>query len=241
MNPNTQKYISFIVIILAIIVGVFLFKGKSVNAPAGGVEMSDNTIVKTPDTAVPEKPVKDSPSQSTLTALQKDLLVKLQKTVDARDYEAFAVVLEQVYKNQWGEKEEFKKAESDFYVYTTDKYWVKGDLANALKFSTIVYNKVPEAWRFRYLRIVTLEKYGRNAFDVGDLKTAEDYANQILQMMFRPEGANLIADVYISKIKTNIKDGNINLAKQNLGFIWDYEVSTDRRVTLEDLKKQLGE
>lgn len=237
---NTQKYISFIVIILAIVVGVFLFKGKSVNAPAGGVEMPDNTIVKTPDTAVPVKIVEDSSSKSTLTAEQKDLLAKLQKTVDTRDYEAFAVVLEQVYKNQWGEKEAFKKAESDFYVYTTDKYWTKGDLANALKFSTIVFNKVPEAWRFRYLRIVTLHKYGRNAFDVGDLKTAEDYANQILQMMFRPEGANLLADVYIKKIETNVKDGNTNLAKQNLDFIWDYEVSADRRTILEDLKKQLG-
>ncbi|MEK7069216.1 MAG: hypothetical protein AAB945_00275, partial [Patescibacteria group bacterium] len=93
---------------------------------------------------------------------------------------------------------------------------------------------------FRYLRIVTLHKYGRNAFDVGDLKTAEDYANQILQMMFRPEGANLLADVYIKKIETNVKDGNTNLAKQNLDFIWDYEVSADRRTILEDLKKQLG-
>ena len=90
------------------------------------------------------------------------------------------------------------------------------------------------------MRIITLEKYGRNALNKGDLQTAENYANQILQMMFRPEGADLLADIYISKINTNIKDGNVSLAKQNLNFIWDYEVSTDRREILNDFKKQLG-
>ena len=122
------------------------------------------------------------------------------------------------------------------YVYATDEYWKKGDLANSLRVSTIVYNQVPEAWRFRYLRIITLEKYGRNAFNSGDLKTAENYANQILQMMFRPEGADLLADIYISKINTNIKDGNTTLAKQNFNFIRDYEISANRREILNELK-----
>ena len=237
INQNKQKYISFIVLILVIVLGIFLLNSKKADAPAdtiGGVEIPDNTIT-TPinnggNTSVnPTNPVVE----------QKDLLAKLQKAVDARDFESFALVLQEVYKNNWN-NEEFTKLESELYVYATNEYWVKGDLANSLKVSTVVYNKVSEAWRFRYLRIVTLEKYGRNAFDAGDPQTAENYANQILQMMFRPEGTNLMADIYISRIKTNIKDGNTELAKQNLGFIWDYEVSQGRRDTLNELKKQLG-
>ena len=239
-----QKYISFIVIILVIILGAFLvLKGEKANAPAD-TWTSDVQVVELKDIATTPDKTEVKPNinntQTNLIKEQQDFLVKLQKAVDTRDFETFASVLQEVYKNQWSKIKEFEKTESKLYVYATDTYWVKGDLENSLRVSTIVYNKVSEAWRFRYLRIVTLEKYGRNAFNAGDLKTAEGYANQILQMMYRPEGANLLADVYISKINTSIKDGNTTLAKQNLGFIWDFEVSADRRATLTDLKTQLG-
>ena len=237
-NSNTQKYIGFLVIIIVIVGGGFLLKSKKVDAP-----VVDNTEVKDNNTpeVVPKKPIPSKPTtSSSLTSEQKVLLAKLQQTALARDYEAFADVLLEVYKKEWVGVDDFKKVESEFYVYTTDKYWKKGDLVNSLKLSTIVYNKVPEAWRFRYIRILVLEKYGRNAFDSGDLASAENYANTILQMMFRPEGANLMGDIYISKINTNIKNGDLNTAKQNLNFIWDYEVSADRRAKLEGLKTQLG-
>ena len=228
---------------MIIILGAyFVLNGKKVDAPVDTtkIEIPDNTIttptVNNPETS--KTPADSAPSN--LTKEQQDLFIRLQKTVKARDFESFASALEEVYKNKWSQVKELIQLESNMYVYATDTYWAKGDLANSLKVSTIVYNKVSEAWRFRYLRVVTLEKYGRNAFSTGDLQTAENYANQILQMMFRLEGANLLADVYISKINTNIKDGNTTLAKQNLGFIWDYEVSADRRTTLTNLKTQLG-
>ncbi|PIR68552.1 hypothetical protein COU49_00730 [Candidatus Nomurabacteria bacterium CG10_big_fil_rev_8_21_14_0_10_35_16] len=59
-------------------------------------------------------------------------------------------------------------------------------------------------------------------------------------MMFRPEGTNLMADIYIAKINANITAGDTELAKSNLGYIWDYEVSDDRRATLTNLRTQLG-
>ena len=246
-NQNTQKYIGFIVIILIIVAGVFLFKSKKVDAPADttGTEIKDTTIVDTPDTTgedtVKEPNTKpDDTTENNLTTEQKALLAKLQKSVDDRDFESFAILLLEVYKNQWPGVPEFKALESELYVYATDTYWVKGDLENSLRVSTIVYDKVVEAWRFRYLRIISLEKYGRNALDAGDLVTAEDYAMQILQMMFRPEGANLMADIYISKVNTNIKEGNTELAKQNLGYIWAYEVDQARRDTLTKLKTDLN-
>ena len=249
MNKNQQKYISFIVVIFVIALGVFLLKNRKIDAPVdtANVEIKDsfNTEVEVSNednTALNITEVKpnidDAPSS--LTKEQQILLVKLQKTVDARDFESFASALQEVYKNQWTNIKELIKAESDMYVYATDIYFVKGDLKNSLEISTIVYNKVPQAWRFRYLRIVTLEKYGRNAFNNGDLIQAEKYANTILQMMYRPEGANLLADVYISKIDTNIKDGNMDIAKQNLNLIWDYEVNQDRRDVLNEFKKQVG-
>lgn len=260
MEQNKQKYIGFIVviIILLFVLGVFwVSKSKKadipvIDIPTGeikdvvGEQKGENTIpnVSSTTSGVKEKPTEIKPvvdnTPSTLTTAQKELLAKLQKTVDDRDFGSFADTLLDVYKNKWSEVKEFTKAESELYVYATNTYWAKGDLENSLKTSTLVYNKVPEAWRFRYLRILTLEKYGRNALSGGDLQTAENYANQILQMMYRPEGANLLADVYISKIKTNIKDGNTVLAKQNLDFVWDYEVSQDRRDTLTSFKKQLA-
>ena len=241
MKENLQRNIVLVIVILAIV--FVAFKTSRVKAPTPG-ELTDGTVVN------PDGTNKDDGKNDTNTPIKKPvdivsdeeakLLADLKKAVDARDFESFANVLATVYKNQLGNKKEFTTLESALYVYATDTYWVKGDLENSLRVSNIVYNKVPEAWRFRYLRIVTLEKYGRNAFNAGDLKIAEDYANQILKMMYRPEGANLMADIYISKIKTNINNQDLNSAKNNLGYIWDYEVSADRRATLEDLKKQLG-
>ena len=240
---NKQKYISFIVVILLIVAGVFFFRSKNAVAPTDNIDSIKTEII---DTQIPENiienteiPVTDNTS-SNMTKEQETLLIKLRKSVNDRDFETFASLLQEVYKNQWNDIKEFTEAESNMYVYATNTYWVKGDLANSLRVSTVVYSKVSGGWRFRYLRIVTLEKYGRNAFNAGDLTTAENYANQILQMMYRIEGANLLADIYISKIQTNIKNGDIAMAQQNLIFIWDYEVSQDRRETLRNLKTQLG-
>lgn len=244
-NLNKQKYISFIVVIIVIALGFVFLKSNDVVAP------TDNLAIETPDPLVTEdptavKPLEDTPADvdtdttNDLTPAQQALLAKLKTAVDARDFEDFASELLNVYKKGWAGVSEFTALESSLYVYATDTYWVKGDLDNSLRVSTIVYNKVPEAWRFRYLRIVTLEKYGRNALNSGDLVKAEDYAMQILQMMFRPEGTNLMADVYIAKINADIASGNTEMAKQNLGYIWDYEVSEDRRATLTALKTQLG-
>jgi hypothetical protein len=232
------KYASFIVVILIIILGAyFVIKSEQANAP------TNNVNIKTPDPSTPSNTsgqASSGPSATgNLTKAQNELLAKLQTAVNTHDFESFADLLQTVYKNQWISKE-FVKVESDMYVYATNTYWVKGDLTNSLRVSTLVFNKVPEAWRFRYLRIVTLEKYGRNAFNAGDLKTAEDYANQILQIMYRPEGANLLADIYIMKIKDNIKDNKIDLARQNLNFISGFDVSKDRVDTLNNLRSQLG-
>ncbi len=243
MKENIQKYVSIVVVLSLILIVVFFVWNKKVSAPVDNVEVTDPTVVETPDTKTPDnvdttKP--DTSTSTTLTAEQTALLARLQKTVDDKDFNAFADVLLEVYKKDWGNKKEFSAVESKMYVYATNEYWVKGDLENSLRVADIVYTKVVEGWRFRYLRIVTLEKYGRNALNAGDLVKAESYANQILQMMYRPEGANLMADIYIAKIEQNIKDGKLELAKQNLGFIWGFEVSQDRADKFEALKKQLG-
>ncbi|MFZ2205718.1 MAG: hypothetical protein WAV23_03955 [Minisyncoccia bacterium] len=253
-KQNIRKYIPIIAFILIIIGGYYLSKSKKVEvkevSPVIINEIKDQALIPEPAkvlatevTNPPEvkdtKPVVNTPV-STLTKEQQTLLTQLKKSADARDFESFAVSLDEVYKNKYSEIRDFIKVESDLYVYAYDTYFQKGDLATSLKVSSTVFYKVPEAWRFRYLRIVTLEKYGRNAFDIGYLTIAEEYANKILQMTFRLEGTNLLADVYISKINTNIKEGNTDLAKQNLGFIWDYEVGADRRTTLTELKAQLG-
>lgn len=236
INTNILKYIGVTALVIVIFGGAFYFKKTEVAAPINGGEVTDP---REGETNTPTTPEVTAPTNN-LSTSQNILLKKLEQTVKDKDFENFALTLEEVYKNQWGGKKEFSTVESSMYVYATNEYWVKGDLENSLRVSDIVYGKVPEAWRFRYLRIVTLEKYGRNAFNSGDLVKAEEYANKILQMMYRPEGANLMADIYIAKIEQNIRDGKTDLAKQNLGFIWGFEVSADRAAKFEALKAQLG-
>jgi hypothetical protein len=89
------------------------------------------------------------------------------------------------------------------------------------------------------LRIRCFEKIGRTAYDANDLTKAEEYAMNILKMMFRPEGANLLGDVYIKKIENDIKEGDTQSALNNLNYIWDYELGQDRRDKLNELKQTL--
>ena len=78
-----------------------------------------------------------------------------------------------------------------------------------------------------------LEKYGRQAFAKSDLVAAEGFAIDILKMMFRPEGTNLLADVYIKKIEIALASGDKSTARSAYDYIKDYEISPDRRTKLE--------
>ena len=170
---------------------------------------------------------------------QSDLLDSLKIAAEQNDFQGFAENLKLVYQNQWQEIEDFRLVESDLYVRITDDYFRKDDLERSLAIATIIYYQVPEAWRFRYLRIITLEKYGRQALAENNLETAEDFASQILQMMYRPEGANLLADIYFQKIENNFEQRDKQTALNNFNFIRDYEISDDRRELLIELAKQI--
>ena len=56
-------------------------------------------------------------------------------------------------------------------------------------------------------------------------------------MSFRPEGANLLADVYIEKIEGSLADNNKTQAQEFLNYIWDFEVSENRREQLVELRR----
>lgn len=179
-------------------------------------------------------------TQSQQSQSEKEiLLVNIKSSADKEDYSAFAVYLKTVYEKGLSEDKDFTAAESAAYVKATDKYYKTEDYQKSLEIATIVYDQVPSGWRFRYLRIASLEKLGRAAFSQNDLAKAEYYANAILQMMYRPEGANLLADVYIAKIEANIVAGDKTAAQNNLKYIRDYEVSQDRRDKLNQLSSQI--
>ena len=180
----------------------------------------------------------DETKEEPLTFRQK-LLADLTEAAKKEDYGAFGDALKKVYENKWENEKEFVVIESDLYQKADKKYFVAGNYAKMLEISTTVYQKAPFSWRFPYLRILTLQRLGLDVFEKGDLATAENMAMEILKMKYRPEGANLLADVYIQRIKTALKDGNTALAKQHLGYIWDFEVSTDRRDTLNGLKIEI--
>lgn len=160
----------------------------------------------------------------------------LKQTADQDDYENFAKYLKIAYQNLWETDELFSKIESDLYVKAAEQYFDQNNITRALEASSIVYEQVPQSWRFRYLKIRSLEKQGRDALAQNDLATAEAKAMAILQMLYRREGADLLADVYIQKIQANIQDADQQLALENIYFIWDYEVSDVQREQLTDLR-----
>jgi len=179
--------------------------------------------------------------------VQDDVYEKLKAAAQRDDYESFAANLKIAYEKGWvletTETEEttgqnrnkFVQLESEAYIKET-KFFDQGDLERALRVSTTVYKQVPNAWRFRYLRIRALEKYGRNAFEAGDLVKAEDYAKQILAMLYRPEGANLLGDIYIKKLEADIAAKNKTQAILDYNFISQYQLTEDRTKRINELR-----
>jgi hypothetical protein len=197
------------------------------------VENSENTVITEPEPIV--EPETENPDLST----KQGLSLALKQSADNKDYSKFAELLKKVYENKWEGDDLFGKTESALYVSTTEQYFDKGDIEKALEIASIVYEQVPQGWRFRYLKIRSLEFQGRTAYNQGDLKTAEEKAITILQMMYRREGADLLADVYIKKIEINIQNNDKQSAINNLNLVWDYEMSDNRRARLIELKEQI--
>lgn len=171
---------------------------------------------------------------------KEGLLSALKEAGEKEDYQGFTEYLKMVYQKQWDKEEDFTKAESEIYMNVTENYFDKGDVNKALEISDMVYKEVSQGWRFRYLMIRCLEKLGREALEQGNLEKAEEFAMRILQMMYRLEGANLLADIYIQKIEADLAANNKTSALNNLDYIWDYEVSQDRRDRLVELKEQIN-
>jgi hypothetical protein len=175
------------------------------------------------------------------SSIKEGVLAAMDYYGKSEDFENFSKYLKIMFQNQWDRDVNLEKKESEIYMNVTEKYFDTGNIDEALRISTIVYNEVPQGWRFRYLRIRCLERMGKDAFNQNDLVKAEEYAMKILQMMFRIEGSDLLADVYIKKIESDLLKGNKASAKNNLLYIWDYEVSQDRRDKLTELKNTIGE
>lgn len=171
---------------------------------------------------------------------KEGLLSALKEAGEKEDYQSFTEYLKMVYQKQWDKEEDFTKAESEVYMKVTENYFDKGEVNKALEISDMVYKEVPQGWRFRYLMIRCLEKLGREAFEQGNLEKAEEFAMRILQMMYRPEGANLLADIYIQKIEASLVANDKTSALNNLNYIWDYEISQNRRDKLVELKEQIN-
>lgn len=167
------------------------------------------------------------------------LLAKITEAGQKEDYSNFALALKEVYKRAWEKEADFENVERATYVFVDTNYFVAGKLDRALEITTTVYNQVPSGWRFFYLRVLVLEKFGRDAFNVGDLVTAEKRALDILTMGFRLEGTNLLADVYIKKIESDIEAKDKNKALSDYKFIKDFEVGEDRRTKLDSLYQQI--
>ena len=230
-----RKNLIVLVVIVLVVGAVFLVPKKKViphETPPETKKTTDNQNTKPADKIPPKAIVP-------LTEKEK-LLANLKTAGDREDYAAFAGFLATVYEKNWAGDKDFETVGSAAYVVATDKYYRTGDYAKSLEVATIVYNKAPMGWRFTYLRIVSLEKLGRAALAKGDLASAQYYALTILQMSFRLEGSNLLADVYIKKIQADLEAKNKSQALADYNYVKDFEVSADRTDKLNQLKAQIG-
>lgn len=186
----------------------------------------------------PASPDTQAPSQRVLDEQKAALLSAINDAGEKEDYERLGDVLKEAYAQKYMTEKEFSEAESRAYVKAT-AIFDKGDTQRALDIGTSVYNKVPEGWRFRYLRVRALERFGREALAKSDLDAAEKHAQTMLSMMFRPEGAELMADIYIVRINNALKADDMVSARTLYSFIKDYELSAGTKQKLDELAKQI--
>src|SRR3989338_4946465 len=182
-------------------------------------------------------------------ASKSDILQELKQAADAQDYEKFAANLKIAYDKDWvheitetneaGQgRNEFVNVESALYIKETERFHT-GEVEHTLEVGTIIHKAVPASWRFRYLRTRSMEKLGRDALQVGDLAKAEDYAKQILTIMYDAQGANLLADVYFKKLEADIAAKNKEQAVNDLNFIAQYQLTAEKQTVLNQLKLQV--
>jgi len=185
-----------------------------------------------PETVKPEeKPKYEKDSK-------EDLEQRLNEAKEKDDYQSFADALGTVYEKGLEGDEDLLKIESEMYIKGTG-YFDNSKIDKAYEMADIIYDKAFSSWRFRYLKIRCLEKYGRDEFEKGNYDKAEEYAMKILSIEFRFEGANLLCDVYVKKIEANLSSGDKEAALNNLNIIWDYEVDESHRNKLIELKDKI--
>ncbi|GEM_PF-1189663 len=170
---------------------------------------------------------------------QDELLAVLQDAGKKEQYVKFADYLLETYSRKLQSNKDFQKAESAAYVKATDYLDKEKNLQKTLDTADVVYKKVPFGWRFKYLRVRALEALGRKAFKDGDLTKAENYARTMLQMEFRIEGTNILGDIAIHKIQTALAKGDKKSAREVYEEIKAFEISADRRATLDELVKKM--
>lgn len=167
------------------------------------------------------------------------ILADLTDAAKKEKYDAFADIISQIYQRGLQGDEDFVKLERDLYA-KGGQYFDEGLTDQAYKMSSAIYPKVFESWRFKYLTILCLERYGTQALDKKDYAKAKDYAQKILHIEYRPEGANLMAKIAIQEAQNAIKKKDSVAAKAALKEVDDMEVSPDLRKQIDEMKKTLG-
>lgn len=131
------------------------------------------------------------------------------------------------------------KTESALYVKGTE-YFEEGLTDQAYKMANTIHSKVFESWRFKYLKIRCLERYGNQALEKKDYAKAKDYAQQILQIEYRPEGANLMAKIAIQEAQAALKKNDQAAARAALMVTSEMEIDPAFRKQIDEMMKSLG-
>lgn len=236
-RKNFSKYI-FIVLPLIILAihGCGFGPGDESGSLAGGTSSVSQGGTTTGTTSKSN----NEDRKINLSGEKLKLFKEFRSAIDAEDYQTAGRLLGLLYEKNWIKEKQFNDLERDVYIKVDKKYFTVGNYKRSEEICTTIYTQAPLSGRFLYLRVISLEALGRRALSAGDLEKAEEYAMRILRMTFRLEGSNLLADVYIKKIRGKIAAGNKTAALNDLNKISDYEISgDDRKNALNDLRKEL--
>lgn len=165
---------------------------------------------------------------------------KFRNAIDSNDFKMVGELLGTLYENGWIKKKEFNDLEKEIYVEVDKTYFTPGDFDKSLEVAGLIYNQARFSERFRYLFILSLAALGKKALAERDYAKAEEYAMRILQITYRLEGVNLLADIYIEKIRSKLKVGKKEEAIADLNYILDFQISEDKKEILEALAIELN-
>lgn len=241
-NKKLSKLLVYLLPIILIIGSYFFINKDTISLqederPAAIVQDKNEVKMKKEKLGKNEKTEKKE--EKKVVSEETKIYEKFKNAIDSNDFKKVGELLAVLYEKGWINKKEFNDLEKEIYVKVDKNYFIPGNFEKSLEITRIIYEQARLSDRFRYLFILSLEALGKKALLEKNYSKAEEYATRILQIMYRPEGVNLLADIYLEKIQNKLKSGDKNGAMNDWNFIMRFELTDEKKKKLLPLENKL--